>query len=273
MKEEAKDLEVGVGKGVVIPVGGEDVQVFSMLQKAVEKGQDVQTLERLLDLRERIYKEKAKQEFYQALSALQAELPEIKPDKKVMNKDGTLRFAYASLDNIIKTIQPLLLKYGFSYHFKQSFNGDIVTVTCVVTHASGWQEETSFSCKIDTSMHMSPIQQIGASLTYAKRYSLIAAFGITTSEDEESVFDANIQPAGQPAGEPQQTSQPQQDNGITQAQTKLLFDLLPKVWTKEQRLEFAHKIIGREISSYKELTKKEASMLIDALKNAEKEPF
>jgi len=54
---------------------------MSLIQLAIERQADISTLERLLDLKERVDKEKARQAFINALAAFQAELPPIKKEQ------------------------------------------------------------------------------------------------------------------------------------------------------------------------------------------------
>ncbi len=160
-----------------------------LLQQAIEKGLPVEALEKLLIMRRELKEERAKSLFFQSLSAFQSECPEIKKDQTVYGKDGTPRYKYASLDSIIKQVKHLLQKHGFSYTFKTEYEQNQVTVTCVVTHVAGHQEEASFTAPIEQASFMSDIQKVGSALTYAKRYSFCAAFGIMTADEDT---DANI---------------------------------------------------------------------------------
>lgn len=169
------------------------VEIEQLLQFAVEKGAQVEVLERLFDLRERYKKEWAKKRFLEDFSLMQAELPEVVKDKVVLNKDGSERYRYATLDTIIKTVKPTLEKYGFSYFFKTEKTETGIKVTCVLLHKDGHSEEASFDAPIDASSYMSPIQQYGSAITYAKRYSFCALLGITAEEDDEAQVQKEIE--------------------------------------------------------------------------------
>ena len=100
---------------------------------AVQEKVSTEVLERLFDMRDRLKKERAVEAFRSAMTAFQAECPIIVKSKAVKNKDGkSVRYKYAPLDVIVKAVQPLLKKYGFSYVslntlYKQS---DIITLHC-----------------------------------------------------------------------------------------------------------------------------------------------
>lgn len=225
-----------------------------MLQTAIEKGMNVETIEKLLQMRESLRKEYAKTEFLKAFTMFQAEIPEIVKDKTVPNKDGSPRYSYATLGKIIEVIKPYLSKYNLSYRFETSFDDKSITIHCIIQHILGHSETTSFKIPIDNSPHMSDIQKHGSSMSYARRYSLCLALGLVADEDNEEILEKEEKP------EP-----------ITEGQMKALFALL-KDKAREERLQIVSSILGREISSSKELTKEEASKVIDALKNG-KEPF
>lgn len=241
-----------------------DFEVVDLIRVAVERGMDI---EKLLELREKIKKERAQEEFTREFSQFQSELPEVVKDKKVLNKDGTLRYQYASLDSILVAIKPLLTKHKLSITFKTQVNNDSITVTCVVKHIAGHSEETSFTLPIDDSPHISKIQRYGSTLTYARRYALSLALGLlSTDEDNDGNVDTTIQ-----TNKENENNQKNQEEMITEAQMKALFALL-KDKTKDEKLQIASSILGRQVNSSKELTKREASKIIETLKN-EKEPF
>jgi len=183
-------LEEGKSKNERIEEKGEMIQpkdiIIAMAQVAVEKA-DVGTLERLVELRKQMKEERAKEEFYHALSSFQSELKPIKKSRIVKNKDGTVRYSYATFDDIIEAIQPLLEKYGLSYRFETEFENKSVNVKCIITHHMGHQETTSFKTIVEYSGRMLPIQEWGSALTYAKRYSLSLALGLATEEDTDAI--------------------------------------------------------------------------------------
>lgn len=251
MKEIAKQQEVP------------SLDVAVLLKAVVEKGADVATIERLLEVRRELKKEKAKELFYQALSEFQSNLQKIVKDQKVKNPDGTIRYSYASYDSIVKALQPLLKEYGFSYRFETEFENNFVVVSCIVTHEAGHSETTKFKAPVDASMRASEIQKWGAALTYAKRYSLSLAFGLATEEDTDT------------AEAEQQEPQPQQNGHselASEQQKKAIFAILTKTGTAKENIHnVVSAYVGRKITSLNELTKKEASALIEQLQKEKEE--
>lgn len=267
--------------------------IMAMAEVAVEKA-DVGTLERLVELRRQMKEERAREEFYHALSSFQSELKPIKKSKVVKNKDGTLRYSYATFDDIIEAIQPLLEKYGLSYRFETEFESKSVNVKCIITHLLGHQEITSFKTVVEYSGRMLPIQEWGSALTYAKRYSLSLALGLATEEDT----DANIEGVSEETTSPNQSglherrepisayggegkTQPDASgktkkasvtsDAISEAQKGYISMMIQKKgWSYADAMKVISDIVGREVEGIDNLAKEEASKVITKLKE---EPF
>jgi len=85
------------------------IDAEALIMKGIEANVPVETMERLLAMREKLNEEKAKVEFFKALSSFQADCPIIKKNKKVMQKNSNVvRYSYASLDSIVSQISPIL---------------------------------------------------------------------------------------------------------------------------------------------------------------------
>ena len=188
MAKKEKSKEVAVRHEATPPTG----DINELLKIAVRTGANVETLERLFDLRERYRAEIAKERFLEDFSRLQAEMPEVVKDKLVRNKDGTPRYKYASLGNILKTIKPYLEKYGFSISFKAENKESSVKATAILMHRDGHSEQSSFEVPIDPEAKMSETQKYGSALTYAKRYSLTSLLGINAEDDDDATGDEEV---------------------------------------------------------------------------------
>lgn len=287
MKEDTKEL--------VKAESSKDL-IMAMAQVAVEKA-DVGTLERLAELRRQMKEEMAKEEFYKAFSAFQSELKPIKKSNIVRNKDGTVRYSYASYDDIIAAIQPLFEKYKLSYRFETEFEEKSVKVKCIITHCLGHQETSSFKTVVEYSGRMLPIQEWGAALTYSKRYSLSLACGLATEEDTDAIVDSPDVSAieklrfsvhnaleTQKGEEDARNYDPDKKSfpagvkreirgasaSITDAQERYIYGFINRSGQdKAIVMKEISDIVGREIVKMGELTKDEASKVITILKDKE----
>ena len=81
-----------------LPVNSAD----ALLSQAVAAGASIDTLERLMALRESMLAEKAKEAFNIAMAAFQAECPVIVKTKGVKTKNGVVAYRYAPIDSIVE---------------------------------------------------------------------------------------------------------------------------------------------------------------------------
>jgi|GEM_PF-5911260 len=152
---------------------------------------------RILELLDVERASSSEKEFYKALSQLQGELPDIPKNEaiiKVVEGKKIVKYRYASMDVIRKSIQKLLTKYGFCYHFTFTQDGDNLACCCYLSHIGGHFITSEMQSKIDTSADMNDLQKVGSTMQYLMRYTLTAVLGLTTSEDNDANFiDGNPQ--------------------------------------------------------------------------------
>lgn len=164
----------------------------NLLLRAVEQGATPEALEKLVALQERIMAKNAEMEFNRAIQEFQSECPPIDKDRTAeVRKDGKIQYTYkyATLEQIARTIQPLLKKHGLSYSFDSSCvpigNREVLVAKCTVHHVAGHSRSGTFQCPIDSTARMNVMQQSASALSYARRYALTLALGITTAEYDD----------------------------------------------------------------------------------------
>ena len=175
----------------------EEPTILQLMKMALEKGGDaVSQIERLVDLKLKMDAVAAAREFNQAMADFQAECPPIAKTStaRILTKGGTsYSYQYAELDEIAKTVNPLLAKRGLSYGWDATFSDKMLTCICTVRHVNGHSIPANFTLPIENPSAMNDQQKVGAALTFAKRYSLISALGITTGEpDSDGANPATI---------------------------------------------------------------------------------
>jgi len=99
---------------------------------------------------------------------------------------------YAALDACIEAVNDALLDNGIAM-YQQTFEDDSgVTVETVFLHESG---ETIRSGKLHVPASKQDPQGYGSALTYARRYSLMAACGIAPEDDDGNAASKPSKPA------------------------------------------------------------------------------
>jgi hypothetical protein len=127
-------------------------------------------MERLLAMHERITGEQQKTAFMAAMSRLQAKLPQINKDGRIVVK-GTERSRYARIEDIDLAIRPLLAEEGFAFSFdSDSSDAKMFRLSAKLSHSSGHSETKWLTLPLDSSEYRTTVQSIGSTLSYGKRY-------------------------------------------------------------------------------------------------------
>ena len=251
-----------------------------LIALALERNADPATLERLMALQERWEANSARKAYVAAMSAFKLEAPAVlkKGDKvDFTSAKGRTHYNYANLGSIVQEISALLGKYQLSASWETTQNekGDIA-VTCHITHVAGHRESVMLRGPADDSGGKNRIQQIGSTVTYLQRYTLLAALGLATGEADDDGDTEKKEPIQQPQAK-KETPPPATHNNIkdpdapaTEPQIKAIHAMMTKAYGKLSE-EDKHAAVAQIIEgfvSFTDLTKGQASTVIETL-NAE----
>lgn len=162
--------------------------MVSMIERVVmSPDADLDKLERMLAMKERMDMQNARISFARALSDARSEIPPIMKDATVdfTSKKGRTHYKHETLAGIAKVIDPILSRYGLSYRFRTEQGQGGVKVTCIIAHSEGHSEETSLSGAPDGSGSKNSFQAVGSAVTYLQRYTLKAALGLSAEVDDD----------------------------------------------------------------------------------------
>ena len=140
---------------------------------------------------------------YKSLAALQQEVGAIGKDSKGYG------YTYASLDNIVEVITPLLKKHGLG--FTQPLDGN--SIKTILFHTkSGESIESTLEIPQGVELKgMNQFQVLGSAITYLRRYSLASVLGLVTDEDTDA--------AGEQTSYKASTSSPASDKQLNLIRT------------------------------------------------------
>jgi hypothetical protein len=160
---------------------------LAILDKMAASDVDPEKLAQMMTLCERYEANDAAQKFSAALARFQAKCPAITKRRKI-DLGGGSGPLYASLDDIMKEIKPLLADCGLCITFSAEVTeAGQIHVLCNIRH--GRHVETSeITLPIPAQMRVNDTQKMGAALSYAKRYALCSALNITVTDEDT---DAN----------------------------------------------------------------------------------
>ncbi|HHK4483216.1 TPA: ERF family protein, partial [Pseudomonas aeruginosa] len=170
----------------------ESATVLQVIQKAAsDPSCDIEKLERLMAMHERMQAKQAEQQYAEAMAAMQQELPAI---GERGNAAG--RYTYALWEDINEKLKPILAKHGFALTFRTPRNEKGVEVEGVLSHRGGHSERTSMLLPADTSGNKNAVQAVASSVSYGKRYTAGALLNYTTHGEDDDAFNAvSQQPA------------------------------------------------------------------------------
>ena len=95
-------------------------------------------------------------------------------------------YKYTDLDTVISTVRPILIKHNIGFmQTLTTVNGRDGLTTRLFNTAGEWIEDT-FLLPAVTMAKTNAAQNVGASITYMKRYALCAVLGISSDEDTDA---------------------------------------------------------------------------------------
>lgn len=184
----------------VIPPTDTDAIVQVIERAASNPNIDVEKLERLLAMQERIFNRNAESAFNAAMTACQSETGPIAADAE----NPQTRSMYASYTQLDKALRPVYTRNGFSisYDTADSPKTEHVRVLAYVAHVQGHTRTYRVDMPADgkgakggdvmTKTHAS-----GAANSYGMRYLLKMIFNVAVGEDDN---DGNERPKDEPEG-------------------------------------------------------------------------
>jgi hypothetical protein len=171
--------------------------VVSMFERLAKDPQvDVEKLERLIGMQERIMLLQSKAAFDAAFAELQADLPTIAERAKTNNG------RYAPLEDIVEAIRPVLRAHGFALSHRTEWpDNHLVKVIGVLSHRQGHSRESEFLSAADVSGNKNAVQALGSTVSYGRRYTTKDLLNIVTrGEDDDARRSGNAALPPQPDG-------------------------------------------------------------------------
>ena len=166
-----------------LPVQADGATILAVISRvAADPNSDVDKMERLVCMYERIEAKRAEAEFAADLSEMQDALPSI---GERGNAAG--RYTYALWEDINAAIKPILKRHGFALSFRTDFS-DGIAVTGVLSHRSGHREETTIKLPADASGNKNAVQAVASSVSYGKRYTAGALLNLTSHGEDDDAF-------------------------------------------------------------------------------------
>ena len=171
------------------PAVSETTAIVQMIERAaLNPAVDIDKMERLLAMQERVMSRNAEQAFNAAMTATQSELSRVATD--AANPQTKSRYAsYPALD---RAVRPSYVRHGFSLSFNtgESPLAEHLRVICRVAHTDGHAELYHVDMPADGKGAkggdvMTKTHATGAAMSYGQRYLLKLIFNIAVGEDTD----------------------------------------------------------------------------------------
>ncbi len=176
VKQETKAVAVSTEAAALIQV---------ITKAASDPSVDVDKLERLMAMHERITAREAEKAFNEAMTACQMAIAQVATDAD--NPQTRSKYAtYAKLDSVLR---PVYTKHGFALSFGEDAceKPETVRVTCIVSHVAGHSRKYHRDIPADGKGAkggdvMTKTHAAGAAGSYGARYLLKGIFNVAIGE-------------------------------------------------------------------------------------------
>lgn len=142
---------------------------------------------------------------FAALAKAQASFAKVRKTHAVTvspSKGRAYTYKYADLESILDAVRPALNAAGIYLYQHVTNRNSAVSCTTILTHESGEQLAGGEISIPISSGGMNSAQSLGSAITYARRYSLSAALGISADDDDDGRGVPAAEQATTPAAAP-----------------------------------------------------------------------
>jgi hypothetical protein len=168
------------------PVISHSAGLIAVIERAATNPDvDIDKMERLLQMHERIVERDARAAYAAALATMAPALPSIIERGGIKDRAGNVQSTYALWEDINDAIKPVLAEHGFALSFRTGRDDGQISVTGVLSHCEGHAEETTITLPHDSSGSKNAVQAVGSSTSYGKRYTAGLLLNLTSRGEDD----------------------------------------------------------------------------------------
>lgn len=184
-------------KQIAVPAVETAAGIVAVIERAaMNPDVDIEKMERLLVMQERIMARNAETAFNGAMSLAQAEMRPVAADAS----NPQTRSRYASYSALDKAMRPIYTRHGFALSFDtgEGAPADCVRVVCYVSHRDGHSKTYHADMPADGKGAkggdvMTKTHAAGSAMSYGMRYLLKMIFNVAVGEDDDDGNGAGVQ--------------------------------------------------------------------------------
>lgn len=159
-----------------------------LLRLAMDKGVDLDRLEKLYALQQQWQADQARMAFTEAMVEFKKNPPEIIKDKHVAfeTSKGWTEYDHTTLGCLCDALISSLAAVGISHDWEPNTTDPArISVACILTHSSGHSKRVTMHGPPDNSGGKNAIQAMSSTVSYLERYTLFAATGVAPIDDDD----------------------------------------------------------------------------------------
>lgn len=173
-------------RSVAVAGTTESSALISMIERAArDPNVDIEKMERLFQMHERVEQRRAVQAYNAAMSAAQEAMPAVIKNK---TNDHT-KAKYADLFAIADECLPVIHRHGFGLSFSEckATEPNCMGIACRASHNGGHAETYVFNVPLDVAgsqgkVNKTSTQAYGSTFTYGRRYATCGVFNIIITD-------------------------------------------------------------------------------------------
>lgn len=189
MNKQVAKVEAGEA-APMLPV---DPMVSMIERVAMDPNADLDKLERMLAMKERLEAKEAEKAFAVAFAQMQSDLPVIAERGEIKNRNGDVQSTYPLWEDVNAALRGPLSDHGLSMSFDRRKEDGKTFIGCIVTHDLGHSRRAEIDLPRDTSGSKNDVQGEGSTVAYGQRYSskmLINWVSAGTEDDDGAASGA-----------------------------------------------------------------------------------
>jgi len=169
-------------------------QMMAIIAKVVsDPNCDVDKMDKIISLQERMFDKNAQISFSKAMVACQSDMPMVVATAQNNHTNST----YVKYEHLIAQTKAIIIKHGFALSFGEEVcsKKDNITVSCDVVHLDGYSKKYESTLPIDSAgiggkVNKTGIHATASAYTYAKRYLFTMIFNIAVADHDDDAIQA-----------------------------------------------------------------------------------
>lgn len=182
---------------LVVRPSAEAANLLAVISRAAtDPAVNVDKMEKLLAMYERVEAKRAERAFSDAMEKTQSEIPQLFRDRENTHKN----YRYTTLEELNKAVVPIYTKHGLSLSFGSAAGAPTgyYRITCHVSHVDGHSRD--YEADLPTDMvgdkgapNKTAIQGFGSTMSYGRRYLTFLIFNISTTDDDDGEYGNSVE--------------------------------------------------------------------------------